>query len=736
MPNDNTNFDLKPTNLNMNNVMDLVIQGMFAKTLTGIFSNMENFFSLNNIGVLLFLISLPEIKKGISNIYNFIKDYLYTNIPIFITYLINFYKDFNFYTIFCCFKKSKHKVIEKDNKNHDLILMEFNKKNKMMEAFLKYAREHSETCYFDHRISLIKPINFSEYTQKNVVSNFRIESDNLTIIILNDIIYFTNQEDEINSISSIKYDFSKIAESDKGVEKQINLHYPYYLPARIHDIITNSDLNSRFLNITSAKEISASNKRTTLNDIAISYNKKYPTAKISHTLYILNFLTLLNIKAGSTKGIEFSKHYIHFRSLNFAVKIDRSNYYPVWDMSNCEFYLPSLVYDNIQTSIDIDKVLNGIKSTDVDIKDLPISLNSNVIPYKELGNHFKNFLLKKIIGNYANQYSENNKKINVYNLFYKKTPVQQTIPNPLYDKFMNRVFSLVDKNENADITDEDQEKLGKSISKIPIPSKTIEVTKDKFELDISKVSTQYKDFSTLYLRKEDKFNLENMLRNFKNADQVYDELGIRKKLGILLYGVPGTGKSTTINAIASYLKRDIYYVNLKGVNTNSQLQETFDYVLKNCANKGLIVIEEIEKQTPIVFRSESEINDIETYKSLTSVLTEESNELDLSYLLNILDGTISQENTVFIMTTNHIDLLEPALYRSGRVDVCLEFKKCNHYQIDCIFNRIIKHNIDQDVLNSIPENVYTPADIIFEILQYLYHPDATDAQIMNKFIKK
>jgi ATP-dependent 26S proteasome regulatory subunit len=65
------------------------------------------------------------------------------------------------------------------------------------------------------------------------------------------------------------------------------------------------------------------------------------------------------------------------------------------------------------------------------------------------------------------------------------------------------------------------------------------------------------------------------------------------------------------------------------------------------------------------------------------------------------------------MTTNHIDLLEPALYRSGRVDVCLEFKKCNLYQIECIFNRIIKHPIDKDILNAIPEDVYTPADIIF-----------------------
>lgn len=46
-----------------------------------------------------------------------------------------------------------------------------------------------------------------------------------------------------------------------------------------------------------------------------------------------------------------------------------------------------------------------------------------------------------------------------------------------------------------------------------------------------------------------------------------------------------------------------------------------------------------------------------------------SSRITLSGLLNVIDGVASQEGRILIMTTNHIESLDSALLRPGRVDL-------------------------------------------------------------------
>ena len=46
--------------------------------------------------------------------------------------------------------------------------------------------------------------------------------------------------------------------------------------------------------------------------------------------------------------------------------------------------------------------------------------------------------------------------------------------------------------------------------------------------------------------------------------------GFRNKLCVLLSGPPGTGKSSTIDVVGSYLEKDIYYINLKNVSCDEK----------------------------------------------------------------------------------------------------------------------------------------------------------------------
>ena len=73
---------------------------------------------------------------------------------------------------------------------------------------------------------------------------------------------------------------------------------------------------------------------------------------------------------------------------------------------------------------------------------------------------------------------------------------------------------------------------------------------------------------------------------------------------------------------------------------------------------------------------------------------------------------------MFIMTTNHIKNLDPALVRKGRVDVGIELKSCDRYQIASIYKKIMKQELSPEILNKIPEYKYKPIDIITHILKY------------------
>jgi chaperone BCS1 len=57
-----------------------------------------------------------------------------------------------------------------------------------------------------------------------------------------------------------------------------------------------------------------------------------------------------------------------------------------------------------------------------------------------------------------------------------------------------------------------------------------------------------------------------------------------------------------------------------------------------------------------------------------------SNGVTLSGLLNVLDGFYAPANVLFVMTTNHIELLDEALLRPGRIDYRLYLGKATKQQ--------------------------------------------------------
>jgi chaperone BCS1 len=138
------------------------------------------------------------------------------------------------------------------------------------------------------------------------------------------------------------------------------------------------------------------------------------------------------------------------------------------------------------------------------------------------------------------------------------------------------------------------------------------------------------------------------VRRFLLRRDWYIERGIPYRSGYLLYGPPGTGKSSAVLAIASAMKMDIAILSL----ANSTLDDDdLCQLLSVCPVNSIVLIEDID----CVF-VERRATD------------EKHNKLTFSGLLNAIDGVAAGEGRILFATTNHLERLDPALIRPGRID--------------------------------------------------------------------
>jgi hypothetical protein len=193
-------------------------------------------------------------------------------------------------------------------------------------------------------------------------------------------------------------------------------------------------------------------------------------------------------------------------------------------------------------------------------------------------------------------------------------------------------------------------------------------------------------------------------------EEKYIRCGFTFKAGILFYGTPGCGKTSTIKAILNYTKRHAIIINLSKIKTNEELEAVFRnrtingrklkgkqlcFILEDCdATENSIIrsrtiINEESKQTTINNNdSNTELGALNklletvvdsTSKSDSNLKTflKCEDSVNLSCFLNILDGIIELHGVMIIMTTNYPERIDDALIRPGRFDFKHEFKKAS-----------------------------------------------------------
>ena len=203
---------------------------------------------------------------------------------------------------------------------------------------------------------------------------------------------------------------------------------------------------------------------------------------------------------------------------------------------------------------------------------------------------------------------------------------------------------------------------------------------------------------------EGKAEVLQRLSDFMKEREFYKMLGKPWKIGILLTGEPGCGKTSLIRAISNFFKRSIKDVQFNRMGDIDDLEGCFNCVEYDNRGMGpedvVLVAEDIDCMNFDVIKkrtAEEPKKDLkeqfnsfksEEAKAIMMAITTSNDismgpkaksgrEITLSYLLNILDGISNADGRIFIASTNHVEKIDPAALRPGRIDIRIDFKRAS-----------------------------------------------------------
>ena len=179
--------------------------------------------------------------------------------------------------------------------------------------------------------------------------------------------------------------------------------------------------------------------------------------------------------------------------------------------------------------------------------------------------------------------------------------------------------------------------------------------------------------------------------------------GIPFRRGYLLYGAPGSGKTSIIHSLAGELGLDIYIISLSKTGLDDN---TLNSLIVSLPEHCIAIMEDIDAAFTHGLTRDTELedprnrdprrrgrhgsgDDFDDYqeKGGRSPSEAKDSRITLSGLLNALDGVSAQEGRLLFATTNRYQSLDPALIRPGRMDIHVEFRLASRHQAKELYKR-------------------------------------------------
>ncbi|GMM33581.1 bifunctional AAA family ATPase chaperone/translocase [Saccharomycopsis crataegensis] len=169
--------------------------------------------------------------------------------------------------------------------------------------------------------------------------------------------------------------------------------------------------------------------------------------------------------------------------------------------------------------------------------------------------------------------------------------------------------------------------------------------------------------------------------DFLKSGQWYFQRGIPYRRGYLLYGPPGSGKTSFIQALAGSLDYNICILNLSEANLTD---DRLNHLINNIPQRSILLLEDIDA----AFTKRQQNKD------------QGAMGITFSGLLNAIDGVASAEEMITFMTTNHPEKLDPAILRPGRVDYKVLIDNASEWQMSQMFMRFYGEAENADKLRN------------------------------------
>ena len=225
----------------------------------------------------------------------------------------------------------------------------------------------------------------------------------------------------------------------------------------------------------------------------------------------------------------------------------------------------------------------------------------------------------------------------------------------------------------------------------PLPTTHLLYTKHRFQTTRS--------FENVFFEQRSK--VKNHFDFFLSRRDWYEKKGIPYTLGFLFHGDPGCGKTSTVKAISNSARRHIVNIQLSEIKTKAQLQHLFFndeihvydgmkterftipvherlYVIEDIDAMGDAVLERKWKKPDVPKVADPKKGTGDAWEDRHGGGDEEFKEpIDLSFLLNLLDGTLESSGRILVISSNFPERIDRALIRPGRIDMIVKFKKCN-----------------------------------------------------------
>lgn len=171
-------------------------------------------------------------------------------------------------------------------------------------------------------------------------------------------------------------------------------------------------------------------------------------------------------------------------------------------------------------------------------------------------------------------------------------------------------------------------------------------------------------------------NIEEHYSGIESRKRSNTKLGIVNKSVKMFYGPPGTGKTSLDIVLATEYNKDIYLINtsnigddvfIRAINNIDQIENAI-FVFEDIDNNPSLYDRNKYSEDSVLFHEDED----EKEKKSKKKKVKHGERVSLNTFLNFLDGPLTPENLDVTMNTNHIEKLDPALYRDSRVNLLQE----------------------------------------------------------------